>query len=78
MRTGTPGGWETMLESCAARDGVLRDDVSWKNGRRTLPAVYTMGFYAKHVLPRFIDLAMRNKETPGYVPNGSLAPVATF
>jgi len=41
-----------MLESCVARDGVLRDDVSWKNGRRTLPAVYTMGFYAKHVLPR--------------------------
>jgi hypothetical protein len=39
MRTGTPGGWETMLESCAARDGVLRDDVSWKNGRRTLLAV---------------------------------------
>ena len=30
MRTGTPGGWETMLESCAARDGVLRDDVSWE------------------------------------------------
>jgi len=24
-----------------------------------------MGFYAKHVLPRFIDLAMRNKETAG-------------
>jgi ubiquinone/menaquinone biosynthesis C-methylase UbiE len=24
-----------------------------------------MGFYAKHILPRFIDLAMRNKETAG-------------
>src|SRR5262249_26969336 len=26
---------------------------------------YAMGLYAKHVLPRFIDLAMRNKEIAG-------------